>query len=352
MLLGPTLVRGVDRYPYDLPNITQAVTEQDRLLDARLEMLKPTPSYPDHKAGLGLYMVRPITKPPAQHNIPRPSAGTAETPIHPASDVIPRPDWVEALRQEDTPVGPPIRVRQMSGPPHPFITLYLVAVCEGRMALDPPEDAVFPLPPPADPQPTDSNQSMPLRQINAANLEGATERRWHHYFASPFEGRRTKRVSVLDCPMRVDLPDDGPPEERRLEPNPRHPSAVLPSPYSNPPNSNYPQREPFGPPADHLTRCPLGPPRGDPPSEGGSPNRPPLPPCRGPPDDPPPPPGAGYAAEDTPLPRGSPAPRAPPDFTANVLRRFKWENVPESLNGTGKEQRHSIGYERWSESQR
>ena len=137
--------------------------------------------------------------------------------------------------------------------------------------------------------------------------------------------------------MRVDMPDDGTPEGRRLEPNPRHSPALLPSSYSSLPNSNYPQRKPFGPPADHSTRCLPGPPRGDPSSGGGSPNGPPrppyrgppIPPRRGPPDDPPPPPGAGYASEDTPLPRGGPAPRAPPDFTADVLRRFKWENVPE-----------------------
>ena len=55
--------------------------ERDRLLDARLEMLKPTPSYPDHKVGLGLYMVRPSTKPPNQPNAPQPSVGMAETPI-------------------------------------------------------------------------------------------------------------------------------------------------------------------------------------------------------------------------------------------------------------------------------
>ena len=54
-----------------------------------------------------------------------------------------------------------------------------------------------------------------------------------------------------------------------------------------------------------------------------------IPLCRGPPNDPPPPPGAGYASKDTPLPRGGLAPRAPPDFTADVLCCFKWENVPE-----------------------
>ena len=161
MLLGPTPVRGVDQYPYDLPNIAQVVMERDCLLDARLEMLKPTPSYPDHKAGLGLYMVRPSTKPPNQPNAPRPSVGMAETPIRPTDDIIPRPDWVEALRQEDTPIGSPVQVRRMSGPPRPFITPYLIAACENRAALDPPGDAAPPLPPPADPQLTDSNQFTP-----------------------------------------------------------------------------------------------------------------------------------------------------------------------------------------------
>ena len=227
-------------------------------------------------------MVQPSTKPPARHNAPRPSAGTAEMPIQPEGNIIPHPNWVEALRQEDTPVRPPIQVRWMSRPPRPPITPYLVVAREGRTALDPSENAMFPLPPPADPQLTDSNQSTLPRQINTANLEGATERRWHHYFTSPFEGRRTKRVSVLDRPMKVDLPDNGPPEERRLEPNPRHSPTLLPLPYGSSPNLNYPQCKLFGPPVDHLNRHPPGPPRGDPLSGGGSPNGPPHPPYRGP----------------------------------------------------------------------
>ena len=88
----------------------------------------------------------------------------------------------------------------MSEPPCLFITPYLIAAHENRAALDPPGDAAPPLPPPADPQLTDSNQFTPLRQPDVANLEGATERRWHHYFTSPFEGRQVKRVSVLDHP--------------------------------------------------------------------------------------------------------------------------------------------------------
>ena len=74
-------------------------------------MLKPPPSYPDHKAGLGLYMVRPSAKLQNQPNVPpQPSAGMAETPIRPSGNVIPRPDWVEALQQEDTPIGLPVLV--------------------------------------------------------------------------------------------------------------------------------------------------------------------------------------------------------------------------------------------------
>ena len=65
---------------------------------------------------------------------------------------------MEALQQEDTPIRPPVQVRQMSGPPCLFITPYLVAACENRAALDPPGDAAPPLPPLADPQLTDSNQ--------------------------------------------------------------------------------------------------------------------------------------------------------------------------------------------------
>ena len=130
------------------------------------------------------------------------------------------------------------------------------------------------------------------------------------------------------------MPNDGTPE---MEPNPRHSPALLPSSYSSLPNLNYLQREPFGPPADHSTRCPPGSPRGDPSSGGGSLDGPPhpaywgppIPLCRGPPNDPPPPLGAGYASKDTPLPRGGLAPRAPPDFTADILCCFKWENVPE-----------------------
>ena len=77
-----------------------------------------------------------------------------EMPIRPVGDIIPHPDWVEALQQEDPPIGPPVQVQQMSGPPRPFITPFLVTACEGRIALDPPGDAVLLLPP-ADPQPTD-----------------------------------------------------------------------------------------------------------------------------------------------------------------------------------------------------
>ena len=151
----------------------------------------------------------------------------------------------------------------MSGPPHPFITPFLVAAHEGRTALDLPEDTA-PLPPPVEPLLTDSNQLTPPRQLNAVNPEGATERKWHHYFASPFEGRRARRISVLDRPMRVDMPDDGMPEGRRLEPNLQHPPTLLPSPYSSPPNSNYIWHEPFGPPADYSAGCPPGIPGGDP----------------------------------------------------------------------------------------
>ena len=131
-------------------------------------MLKPTSSYPDHKAGLGLYMVRPATKPQNQPNAPRPSTGMVEMPIQPMGNIIPHPDWVEALRQEDTPIRPPMQVQWMSGPPCPFITPYLIAAHEGRTALDPPGDTALPLPL-ADPQPTDLNQFMPPWQLNGTN---------------------------------------------------------------------------------------------------------------------------------------------------------------------------------------
>lgn len=136
LMLGPTPVRGVECYPYENPEVVRRVQENDRILDTRIGMLRPTPVYPESNAGLGLYMARPMSTPPARTTTSRPSTGVPETPIAPLGEPIPQPElWGNSARENTAPTQPQ-HSRKRSGPPKPFMTPYLAAACQGAIVRD------------------------------------------------------------------------------------------------------------------------------------------------------------------------------------------------------------------------